>query len=427
MAIYLGLGSNLGDRRGQLRDALQMLADGIEVGQVSPVVESPALLPADAPAEWNAPFLNLVAECRSDLPPDALLMRLKAIEQSLGRDTGPRWAPRPIDIDILLYDDLCVDTAALTIPHAGLEQRAFFLTPLAALRPGLVLPRSRSGRPVTVLEALRRLGTPIPLWMGIVNLTPDSFSDGGRLGDWTAVETHIDEMLSSGVHLLDFGAESTRPGARPLSPDEEWRRLEPILARCIDKLSPDPLRPAISIDTYHPDVAARALSLGADTINDVGGLTDPAMIALAAETRADFIAMHNLGLPADPAVRLATDESATDQVERWLDEQLRAWEAAGIDIDRLTFDPGIGFGKTSLQSIGLLRDIRRFATKGIRLLVGHSRKSFMSGFAARTLHDRDLVTIGSSLALCGSVDILRVHNVADHVCAWRGWSHLQTP
>lgn len=425
MAIYLGLGSNRGNRRENLRSALTELAnESVAVLRVSPVVESPALLPADAPPDWNSPFLNLVAECRSSLSPEELLRRLKLIETRLGRSDARRWAPRPIDIDVLTFDDITLQSDQLVIPHAGLTQRAFVLSPLASLEPGLEIPGT--GRTAHELNA--GLGRRIPLWMGIVNLAPDSFSDGGENETWSEVESRIEQMADCGVQILDLGAESTRPGATPLTEDEEWERLAPMLARVTEKFADDWLRPRISVDTYHADVAARALDLGVDIINDVGGLSDPRMIELAATNETDFIAMHNLGLPANPNIVLDTAKSAVDQVEAWLDRQLETWRSHGIDVNRVVFDPGIGFGKTPLQSLELLQQIDRFANKGLRILVGHSRKSFMKSFAGNEMKGRDLATIGGSMALCASgVDILRVHNAIDHVAAYRGWAHLQAP
>jgi 2-amino-4-hydroxy-6-hydroxymethyldihydropteridine diphosphokinase/dihydropteroate synthase len=428
MAIYLGLGSNLGDRRYNLRTALTALGkESIAVARVSPVVESPALLPPGAPASWNSPFLNLVAECSSNRTPGELLASLKRIERELKRSDKRHWAPRPIDIDILIFDDAVIQTEDLTIPHAALTERAFVLTPLAQLNPGLKLPDPENPRhSVTALGANRALARTIPLWMGIVNLTPDSFSDGGKNESWDDIEARIDRMVDSGVHILDFGAESTRPGASPLTAAEEWSRLERPLARVIAKFSNDLLRPRLSIDTYHVEVARKALELGVDMINDVSGLTQPEMIELASESNADFIAMHNLGLPADPDKTLDPDRDTVDQVEFWLERQQALWEKNRLDLNRVIFDPGIGFGKNPLQSLELLRNIDRFATKGLRLLVGHSRKSFLQPLAGQSAGQRDLATIGASMALADShVDVLRVHNVPDHVTAYRAWSHLQ--
>jgi dihydropteroate synthase/2-amino-4-hydroxy-6-hydroxymethyldihydropteridine diphosphokinase len=427
MAIFLGLGSNVGDRRAELSAAIAALEQsGVAIVRVSPIVESPALLPPGAPPEWNLPFLNLVLECRPDIGRDELLKRIKAIERERGRAVGgDRWAPRPIDVDILIWNDECRSDAALTVPHAGIAKRNFVLAPLLALAPSLVIP---DGAGKTVLEHVRALPNHIPLWMGIVNLTPDSFSDGGELTSWDSIEAHLDRMWEAGVQIIDFGAESTRPGATPLPATEELRRLVPVLERVLAKFRPQRLRPLISVDTYHPETARRALELGVDIINDVGGLTDPAMIELAATHTADWVAMHHVSLPADPGRTLPAGADVGAAVEHWLEERLAAWTRAGISLDRILFDPGIGFGKNPLQSLALLRDIRRFHKYGVRCLVGHSRKSFMRKFGSRDSQERDLATVGASLRLCQQgVDVLRVHDVALHVAAYRGWAHVTEP
>jgi len=423
MDIYLGLGSNLGDRRDHLARALALLgAHGIGLVRASPVVESPAMLPDDAPADWNQPFLNLVAHCRTDLRPIAVLDGLKTIEHELGRVDRGRWAPRPIDLDLLLYGREVIANERLRVPHPGLVERAFVLTPLAALEPRLTIPGQGTR---TVLEHARAGRHHLPLWMGIVNLTPDSFSDGGELADDAAVDEHVESLVAGGAELIDLGAESTRPGATPLTADEEWARLEPALGRLVDRYRDRVLRPRLSVDTYHAATARRALALGADVINDVSGLTSDAMIEVAATSRADFVAMHNLGVPADRALTLPADQDPTAAVERWLYERLAAWQRAGLDLARIVFDPGIGFGKNALQSLRLLRNIERLQRFGLRLLVGHSRKSFMHHVTAASRAERDLFTIGVSLQLCErGVDILRVHDVAAHTAAYRGWSHV---
>src|SRR5215831_13613924 len=241
MNVYLGLGSNLGDRRANLSRALEALArDQVRISRISPVVESPAMLPDDAPADWNRPFLNVVAECEANGTPDALLARLQAIELELGRGEHERWAPRSIDLDILLWGNERISTERLTVPHSGITERAFVLTPLVALAPLLAIP----GRGTkTVLEWSRTPGRHIPLWMGIVNVTPDSFSDGGRFERWPDVEAHVEALVAAGASYIDVGAESTRPGATLLDAEAEWARLEPVLGRLIAKYSASPLRP----------------------------------------------------------------------------------------------------------------------------------------------------------------------------------------
>jgi len=365
--------------------------------------------------------LNLVAECRTTATPHEALDGLKQIEYTLGRVDRGRWAPRPIDLDILLWGRETIVTERLSVPHPGITERAFVLTPLAALEPRMTIP-GHDNR--TVLEWSRQTHQHIPLWMGIVNVTPDSFSDGGAL-DWPSVDAHVDALLAAGAELIDVGAESTRPGATPLRADQEWARLEPILGRLIDKHGRATLRPLLSVDTYHPDTARRALALGADVINDVSGLTSPVMLEIAAASGKNWVAMHNVGVPADKSKTLPVNENPGDAVERWLEQRIGEWQHAGLDLNRVIFDPGIGFGKNPLQSLQLLRDMQRFQRYGLRCLVGHSRKSFMHGFAAADQSDRDLVTIGASLQLCTQgVDILRVHDVAAHVAAYRGWAHL---
>jgi 2-amino-4-hydroxy-6-hydroxymethyldihydropteridine diphosphokinase/dihydropteroate synthase len=423
MPIYLGAGSNLGDRRANLARALAALpARDVRITRVSPVVESPALLLDDAPPEWNRPFLNLVAQCETRLTPHDLLDALKAVEAELGRDAHARWSPRPIDLDILLWGSEQIASERLRVPHPDLHERAFVLAPLAALAPRLKVA-GHGGK--TVLELARALPRHIPLWMGIVNLTPDSFSDGGEIADRASFAARVDALVAAGTHIVDLGAESTRPGATPLAADAEWRRLEPMLIALLERFRGDALAPLISIDTYHPENARRAIALGVHIINDVSGLTSPAMLELAAAGRADWVAMHNLGVPADRAVTIPTDRDPVAAVAEWLEARLREWERAGLDLERIVFDPGIGFGKNPLQSLRLLRNVDALQRYGLRCLVGHSRKSFMQSFAGTDNATRDLVTVGASLSLASrGVELFRVHDVSAHAKAYLGAAHV---
>jgi dihydropteroate synthase len=206
----------------------------------------------------------------------------------------------------------------------------------------------------------------------------------------------------------------------------EWARLEPVLEALLASKGTDRLFPQISVDTYHPATAQRALALGVDIINDVTGLTNPQMLDLAQGGGADWIAMHSLGIPADPERIFSPGTDPVAAVEQWLMERLDAWTRAGLDLNRIVFDPGIGFGKDALQSLKLLRAAGRFRQYGLRVLIGHSRKSFLRSITNPALAARDLATVGASLSLCQQrVDILRVHNVAVHTAAYRGWMHAQ--
>lgn len=426
MQLYLGLGSNEGNRAQNLRRAIDQLREhGCAVTSTSPIVESPALLPDDAPAEWNKPFLNLVVRGEIDpagTSPDAWRTLIKRIEDEQGRIRTSRWAPRPLDIDILLWGKEQIRTDTLTIPHPDTLDRSFVLTPLVHVDPNLRIPGFEEK---TVFEwSLER--RPIPLWMGVVNVTPDSFSDGGRYPETDEVLASVEGMLSQGVHIIDIGAESTRPGAQTLEWQEEWARLAGPLQALADRVSQEPLAPRISVDTRNWQVAERALGLGASLINDVSGLTDPTMCAIARESDADWVVMHHLTVPASPKVRMSAQRPPLSEVRTWLKGQLSRIAEQGVDTRRLIIDPGIGFGKNPLQSLKILRDISSLRQMGLRVLIGHSRKSFMNYPSPVPHSERDLETLGASLKLCElGVDVLRVHNVEAHARAYRAWSHIQ--
>lgn len=423
MQIYLSLGSNLDNPRKNLRQAIGLLEQyGFRRIRVSPTVETPALLPEGAPADWNRPFLNLVMQGETDFTPAQLRERITTIQSQIGRGEGSRWAPRKIDIDILLWGEERVVTPDLTIPHPHMHARSFVVSPLLFLAPHLTVPGQGAKR---LIDWSHELSHHIPLWMGILNVTPDSFSDGGEFVAWERIEPHVDAMVHAGAHIIDVGAESTRPGATPINAAEEWARLAPLLARLVEKFRDDPLRPLISLDTYHPQVAQRGLEAGVDIINDVSGLTSPQMRELAQAGDKDWIAMHHVTIPASKAHTLPPDCDPVETVERWLMEQMEAWDKAGLNLERLIFDPGVGFGKDALQSLQLLRHAGRFRRHGLRVLIGHSRKSFMENLGSRNVSEKDQVTVGASLNLCAQgVDIIRVHNVPLHTTAYRGWSHL---
>lgn len=424
MSIYLSLGSNLGDRPANIRRAIKRLKlAGFRVTACSSLIESPALLPDGADTSWNQPYLNaaVVGETAHSL--SKLLHEIKQIEVCMGRLLdAPRWSPRPIDIDILFSDKQTVHTSDLVIPHPGISQRAFVLTPLLQLRPDLIINGN------TVLTHSQKV-KPIPLWMGIINATPDSFSDGGNLKTRTALHQKLDRWLQAGVHIWDIGAESTRPNAQAISPKEEWLRLAPILRAANEMRGTGLHRPLISVDTRHAETAQRALDCGADWLNDVGGLIDIDMIRLAKSSGVPVIAMHSLSLPAKVGETLNPDICPVEQVLDWLDERRALWQSAGLNLNQIIFDPGIGFGKTALQNISLLRACETLRAQRFRLLIGHSRKSFITSFTDSPPSDaslRDIETLGISLSLCQQgVDIIRCHDPLLHIKAYRAWSQTQ--
>ena len=421
MAIYLGLGCNEGDRVHQMEWALdELVKSGFRIDEISPLVESPAMLPDDAPPAWNKPYLNCVVKGDANWQPLEALAIAKEIEKRLGRVPTRRWAPRPMDIDILLWHEQIVSARELTIPHIGLSNRAFVLSPLCYLAPNLVVP----GLDQTVF-ALTQLSRVIPLWMGIVNVTPDSFSDGGVWSDADELEKHLDTLVEEHIQIMDIGAESTRPGAETISEEAEWQRLKPVLESIAKKRGARRIFPKVSVDSRNAHTMAKALEWGVDIINDVGGLSNPDMLSVARQSDAQIVAMHSVAVPADPSQLLPTDQATLAQMKEWLLRRIDSWLDAGIDLNRVIFDPGVGFGKNGFQTLDLLSDVHGLRDLGLRILMGHSRKSFMGSFAGKKARERDYATLGMSMALCEQgADIIRVHDPVMHHHAYRGWVHV---
>lgn len=246
-----------------------------------------------------------------------------------------------------------------------------------------------------------------PLLMGVVNVTPDSFSDGGKFyGIDAAVEQAV-RLSAEGADLLDIGGESTRPYADVVTAEEELQRVVPVIER-LRQLVETP----ISIDTSKAAVARAAIAAGAEVINDVTGLEgDPEMMRVALETEAGVCAMHMQGTPQT----MQDDPRYGNVVEEILDylrQRRDALLAAGIQRERICLDPGVGFGKTHQHNLTLMAHCYRFHELGAPILVGHSRKGFLAKVLGDKEADRDAATAGSALALAGQgVQIVRVHNV----------------
>lgn len=249
--------------------------------------------------------------------------------------------------------------------------------------------------------------------VAVVNVTPDSFSDGGAAYNPKAALAHVVQAIKEGAAVIDIGAESTRPGATSLSREEEWARLSPVLADAVALVHRSGA--AVSVDTRHPYTARQAMALGVDWINDVSGFASADMVEAAKASRCSLVVMHALTVPADPAVTLPEECDSMAAVLAFAHKRIAALETEGIGKERIVFDPGIGFGKTAEQSLALLRRIDEFKVLGVRLLVGHSRKSFLKLFTEAPPAQRDGVTLAVSQYLVGKgVDYLRVHDVAGH-------------
>ena len=244
--------------------------------------------------------------------------------------------------------------------------------------------------------------------MGILNVTPDSFSDGGRHFTLDAAVGQASRMLDEGVDILDIGGESTRPFAEPVSLAEEQQRVIPVI-EAIRKRYDVP----ISIDTTKAQIARYALDAGADIINDVSALRhDEQMLPLVKSTSVPVIIMHMQGTPGDMQVNPEYNDVVAE-ISAFFQDRLNWLKENGVDLSRITIDPGIGFGKKLEHNLSLLKHLNKLKELGQSVLLGHSRKRFLGDLTGLDTDDRDLPTaVISALALEMNIDIVRVHNVA---------------
>lgn len=418
MRCYIGIGSNIGNRQNNLEKAAQEIR-GLSLRnsfRASPVYETAALVSEFASPDWSQCYLNAVVQIEYEKSAHQLMHDLKKIENKLGRIQAPRWAPRIIDLDILLYGNEIIEELNLTVPHSGILNRSFVLDPLKDLISHMCFP----GTQYPFVCLARKLKTRLPWIMGIINLTPDSFSDEGETFTQELIENKISRMDELGLNAIDIGAESTRPGATELTYKEEWLRLEPVIKFLKSRYQSHLIRPFISIDTRRAKVAENAIDLGVDCINDVSGLTDPDMLEVIRRSSCDYVLVHSLSVPANLQVTLPNSCDPVLELKKWLSKKIELLESQKINLNRIIFDPGIGFGKTPQQSLTILKRINEFSDFPVRLLVGHSRKSFMKIMGVTERKSKDAKTLEISLEIANQgVDILRVHDFESHVVAFK--------
>ena len=253
------------------------------------------------------------------------------------------------------------------------------------------------------------------LVMGIVNVTPDSFSDGGKFHAEDAAVSHALDLVQQGAEMLDIGGESTRPGAAPVSEAEELRRVIPVIERLAAQV-----KVPLSIDTMKPAVARAALAAGASIVNDVAAnRDDDAMWRVVAEAGAGYVAMHMQGLPQTMQSQPAYSD-VTREVEYFFKDRMRRLNAAGVTADQVVFDVGIGFGKTLEHNLQLLAALESFTTLRRPLLLGVSRKSFIGAVSGAGVDERLPGSLAATcLAIEAGVQIIRTHDVAETIQAVR--------
>jgi dihydropteroate synthase len=255
-----------------------------------------------------------------------------------------------------------------------------------------------------------------PLVMGVLNVTPDSFSDGGRFFERAAALEHARRMVADGADLLDVGGESTRPGARPVSEDEELARVLPV----IEALAELPL--PVSVDTRRARVMREALAAGASMVNDIEALQAPGALEAVAASGCGVLLMHKKGEPATMQENPRYDD-VVGEVKAYLAARIAAAEAAGIARERIVADPGFGFGKTAAHNLALLARLSEFASLGVPIAAGLSRKSTLGEITGRPVGERLAASLAAALlAAQAGAKILRVHDVRetrDALAVWR--------
>jgi len=258
-----------------------------------------------------------------------------------------------------------------------------------------------------------------PLVMGIVNVTPDSFSDGGQHANADSAIAHARKLIGEGAHILDLGAESTRPGAEPVPAEEELARLLPVIEGLRDCGVP------LSVDTSKPEVMRAVLDAGADMINDVYGFRQPGAIEAVAGSRCGLCIMHMKGEPR--TMQDAPEYSdLLGEIGVFLGARAQRLRAAWVDPRRIVLDPGFGFGKTAEQNYQLLRRLSSLRVSSYPLLVGLSRKSMIGAVTGRAIQDRLAGSIAGALAsVARGASIVRVHDVAETVDALKVWQSAE--
>lgn len=267
-----------------------------------------------------------------------------------------------------------------------------------------------------------RLNLGRPLVMGIVNVTPDSFSDGGQFVDANAAKAHCERLVEEGADILDIGGESTRPGARQPDVAEELERVLPVLRHAVTLGMP------VSVDTSRPEVMQAAISLGVDIVNDVRSLRRPgALEVLARAPTTGVCLMHMRGEPASMQ-QFATYDDVVTEVQAFLEARLRELLVAGVVSDRVALDPGIGFGKTPEHNWALLQRQSSLLSLGRPLLVGWSRKSTLGVLTGRPAGERLAASVAAALAAVQrGAHVVRVHDVAATVDALKVWQAAHLP
>jgi dihydropteroate synthase len=417
---YLSLGSNLGNTSQNIEDAYGLFASKCKILKKSTTILTKPYGITDQPD-----FANSAIKVETELEPLELLDFIKSIEAELGRVENKRWRERLIDIDIIFYDDLAVDIPnvdkeliiskdpmkhnLLTIPHKDYQNRTFVLEPLLEIEPELVDPTTG----VKLIQTYRSLvncyasilDSQSTLIMGILNVTPDSFSDGGKNSSLDFVVENYKQMVADGADIVDIGGESTRPKAVAVGLQEEIDRVMHVIqgVRSFDQ------KTILSIDTYKPEVAELALQNGFDIVNDITGLTNPKMLNVIVKYNCPVVIMHKKGDPATMQDSPYYDD-VVQEVYDFFVQQIEVCKEAGIE--KIILDAGIGFGKRLQDNLDLIKNLEKFMELGYPILFGSSRKGMYRELFDLDIDNREEVTMATTaFVIQKKAKIVRVHNV----------------
>lgn len=420
--VAIGLGSNLGLPIDNLRRALAEIKKNrlFKVLNVASIYESDALLPDRSTSDWNKKYINsaVLCEINADFEATQILQTLKTIESNMGRADSERWSPRVIDLDILYWSDTDYKSDRLQIPHKELFNRPFALLPLIEIWPDKLnhLLPDWSGQGVTSrpLNTKRSNHFFWPKMVGILNITGDSFSDGGLYLDENALHEQYEKLLGQGVDIIDVGAESTRPGAKKVDQETEFENLSYALRVIGDKVP-------ISLDCRNYSVVEKICErFKIEYLNDVCGLENKEIRNLVKKYNLNAFVMHSLTVPPTEKDVLSDSENLFYYLTSWWDKKNKVFLSEGLDLNKLVFDPGIGFGKTKQQCFSILQNLVEFNGITSDVMIAHSRKSFLTLITDKAAAARDLETalVTAQLNLAYT-QYLRVHDVESQIIALR--------
>lgn len=415
----IGLGSNQNSLVNLRRALLEIRREAnLKILKVSRIYESTAQLPGNAPSDWDQPYLNAAVLVEVDGYDSLTLLRqLQSIETRLGRIKSEKWAPRIIDLDILYVKDFSFFKENLHIPHPMLAERPFAFLPALEVYPDMHLIKQDHHEAFNTQISDRFFW---PEFVAILNVTPDSFSDGGKYTEREKFLHQARQLIIDGADYLDIGAESTRPQAQVISQSEEMRRLNFAL-KALEELKEEGLQFKVSIDSRNYESIREVVqSHKIDLINDVSGLFDYRMFDLIKEYNLSAVCMHSLSVPANKDIVLKSNCNPVDEISNWWTLREKLFSDYNIKADHIYFDPGFGFGKTTEQSRYLINHLEDFSKIHQKFFLGYSRKSFLNYSAERRPVDKDLetslVTQRINPAFC---QLLRVHDVQTQKIALR--------